>query len=479
MLGLTDAVRSQVLVVDLDGTLIRSDLLIETAFSALGHNPRSILPILSAFGRGKAQLKQCIADEVKNFDPATLPYDPAVLTLIRDEKAAGRRVYLASASNERLVKAVADHLQLFDGWFGSSATENLSGSAKSRLLVERFGEQGFDYVGNDAVDLKVWPQASRAISIRAPGAVRRELDARHTSAVHLEHEKTGLKPWLKLLRIHQYAKNALVFLALGTSHSFNPQSALLCLLAFVAFSLCASAVYVLNDLVDIGSDRLHPSKKRRPLASGTVSLARAIMAIPILLVAGFGVALTVSPLFAGVVLGYLALTTAYSFSLKRKMMLDVVVLASLYTARVLGGAVAIQVPVSQWLIAFAMFIFTALALVKRYIEMTARLDASLPDASNRNYRNDDIDVVMAMAAAAGFNAVTVLALYINSDAVGPLYKRPELLWLVCPLLMYWIGRLLILAHRRMVDDDPIVFALRDPISRWVILSILIVAAVAI
>lgn len=231
--------------------------------------------------------------------------------------------------------------------------------------------------------------------------------------------------------------------------------------AFIAFSLAASAIYILNDLVDLDADRNHPSKKRRPLADGTVSITRAMLLIPLLLLLGFAAALAIAPILAFVLLAYVLLTTAYTFVLKRKMLVDVLTLASLYTIRVVGGAAAIPVRMSEWLLAFSMFIFTALALIKRYIELAARIDKELCDPTNRNYRKSDVDIVAALAAAAGFNAVTVLALYISSDAVRPLYRHPEALWLICLVLMYWLGRALLMAHRRLMNDDPIIFALRD------------------
>jgi 4-hydroxybenzoate polyprenyltransferase len=231
--------------------------------------------------------------------------------------------------------------------------------------------------------------------------------------------------------------------------------------AFLAFSLMASAIYILNDLVDLDADRRHPSKKRRPLAAGTVPITRALVLIPALLIVGFMGTLAVAPSLAAVLLVYLLLTTAYTFVLKRKMLVDVLALASLYTIRVVGGAEAIWVPVSEWLLGFSMFIFTALALIKRYVELIASIDKGLSDPTTRNYRKSDLDVVAALAAAAGFNAVTVFALYISSDVVRPLYRHPQALWLICPILMYWLGRALLMAQRRLMDDDPIVFALRD------------------
>ncbi len=451
------------LVVDLDGTLVASDLLIETAFAELGRRPQSLIDVALALSQGKAALKHRLAAPAE-FDPAVLPYDPAVLDLVRKARAEGRPVFLASASNERLVARVSDHLGLFTGWFASDETTNLAGAAKANQLVEAFGEYGFDYVGNDSADLPVWDRAAKAIAIRAPVGVSRRLARGRTPVEHLTCTRPTWRTWARLMRVHQYAKNTLVFVPLLTSHLFAWDAIGSALLAFLAFSLCASSVYILNDLVDLQDDRRHRTKCRRPLASGAIPLAHAIVAIPILFLASAALAAAVSLPFLAVLLGYFALTTAYSFSLKRMMLVDVITLAGLYSVRVIGGAVAVDLTASKWLLGFCMMIFMSLALIKRYVELAARRDASLPDPTSRDYRTSDLDMVAALAAAAGFNAVTVFALYISSDAVNQLYSRPEILWLVGPLLIYWIARALMLASRRQMHDDPVVFALKDRVS---------------
>jgi 4-hydroxybenzoate polyprenyltransferase/phosphoserine phosphatase len=451
------------LVVDLDGTLVRSDLLIETAFSELGRRPQSLPAMVSALGQGKAALKHRLAQPA-DFDPGTLPYDDEVIARIRQARADGRPVYLASASNRRLVEGVANHLGLFTGWFASDEMTNLAGHVKARQLVEAFGERGFDYIGNDAADLPVWRHAAKAIAVRAPSGVARKLAGMGADVEHLHHERPTWRTWAKLFRVHQYAKNALVFLPILAAHKFEWAAFAEATLAAVAFCLCASSVYVLNDLVDLQEDRKHRTKRSRPLASGAVPLSHGLVAAPLLFLAAVLVASSVSLPFLAVLLGYFAITTAYSFFLKRKMLVDVLTLATLYSVRVFGGAVAIDVVVSQWLLAFCMSLFVSLALMKRYVELAARSDASMPDPSNRDYKTGDLEVVSALAAASGFNAVTVFALYISIETANPLYSRPAVLWLVCPLLIYWIGRALMLAHRREMDDDPVVFAIEDKTS---------------
>ena len=456
-------VNARPLVVDLDGTLLRSDLLIETAFSELRRRPHAIADMFMALLKGKANLKHRLSEPL-DFDPSLLPYDAEVLQLIRAALEEGRAVYLASASHERLVSAVAAHLGLFKGWFATDAKTNCAGAIKAEKLVAAFGERGFDYVGNDAADLPVWLCAAKSYAICTPPAVARRLAQQCDDVEHLAYSQPTWRTWLRLLRVHQYAKNALVFVPLVTNQLFDAQSLANAVLALVAFSLCASSVYLLNDLVDLPDDRCHRSKCRRPLASGEVPLSRAILAIPILLSLALLVAAAVSLAFLAVLAAYFALTTAYSFILKRKMILDVMVLAGLYTMRVTGGAVAVSTWISPWLLAFVMSWFLALALVKRYTELVARLEAQLPDSESRDYRNGDAFMVGALAAAAGLNALTLFFLYVSSDRVRDFYARPEILWLIGPLLACWMARVLMLAHRGKMNDDPVVFAMKDKLS---------------
>lgn len=460
------------LVVDLDGTLVRSDLLVESAFAWMGVNPLRVFSLPRLLAQGKAALKAGIAAAVA-IDAACLPYDARVLALMEEARREGRRIYIASASNERYVAAVAAHVGA-DGWFASDARVNLSSEVKARRLVEAFGEKGFDYAGNDHADLPIWAVCRKGWAVHPPGSVRRELAARRLDVTTVEPRGDRLKPWLRLARVHQWAKNALVFVPLLTAQMFSFWTLADAVGAFFAFSFAASAVYIVNDLVDLEADRKHPSKRRRPLAAGTVPILAAFPVALVLLAVAFALALVVSPFFAGVLLVYLGLTTAYTFFLKRKLLVDVIVLAALYTIRVIGGAAAISVPISEWLLGFSMFIFTSLALIKRYVELAALLDAERPDPSNRDYRKSDLDIVAALAAASGFNAVTVFALYIASDAVKPLYHHPKALWLVCPILMYWLGRALMIAHRRQMDDDPIFYALKDRNSLLALVLIVVI-----
>lgn len=452
------------LVVDLDGTLLRSDLLIEAAFRRLGADPAAIFGMVGALKNGKATLKHFLCEDI-DCAPATLPYDETVLAIVQRARDAGRPVYLASASHENFVSAIAKHLGIFDGFFATTSSVNLSGQNKAQCLIDNFGLGDFDYIGNDSADLPVWKAARQPIAIRTPRAVAAKLRAMAPDAVFLEHEPASIKSWRKQLRVHQYAKNALVFLPMFAAHMFDFASLLVATLAALSFCFAASACYILNDLVDLVDDRSHRTKKNRPLAKGDIPLMHAVIAVPVLLGLAAIVSLSISLAFAGVLAVYFVLTTFYTFHLKRILLVDVLTLAGLYTIRMLGGAVALGIGLSSWLVVFSLSIFVSLALMKRFVELAALVDSEQPSPSNRGYENADLTMLAALSAAAGFNAVTVLALYVSGYAVSSLYTHPDLLLFACPILTYWIGRALILAQRRQMQDDPVVFAIKDPMSR--------------
>ncbi|APX14069.1 hypothetical protein BWR18_19445 (plasmid) [Tateyamaria omphalii] len=466
------------LVVDLDGTLLRSDLLVETAFRRLGRHPGSVFGMLGAWNAGKAPLKHYLCAGT-DCAPDTLPYDKTILSMIRLAQLAGRSVYLASGSHEDLVKAVADHLGIFTGYFATTSTVNLSGRAKAERLVKEFGDKGFDYVGNAAADLPVWEHARQPIAIRTPHSVAARLRKMAPHAQFIEDRGATLRDWARQFRVHQYAKNALLFVPMIAAHALSFQNLFVTIVAAIAFCLAASACYILNDLVDLQEDRAHRTKRNRPLARGDIPLIHAMVAVPILLILASVLALSISSAFALVLLLYFAMTTAYSFYLKAILLVDVLTLAGLYTMRLLGGGVAVGVTLSSWLIVFALSIFVSLALMKRFVELTACADADRASPDNRDYENVDLGMIAALSAAAGFNAVTVLALYVSGHTVTQLYSNPEILLLACPIMTYWIGRALILAQRRQMQDDPVVFAIKDPMSRISGLAMLAVFVLAI
>lgn len=456
------------LCIDLDGTLLRSDALYESLLALLSHNPFYIFLLPFWLLGGKAALKDAIAARV-DIDPATLPYDDRVLELLQTTTARPR--VLCTATNTRYADAIAAHLGVFEQVIASDATRNLSGHRKGAALVAEFGERGFDYAGNEHIDLDVWAHARHALVINGSYALAAQAARVTTVSTHLpaQREKSALRLWIKQLRIHQWLKNLLVFLPLLASHRFMEVDAVVAsVLGFLAFGLCASGVYVLNDLLDLPSDRAHARKRLRPFAAGKLPLLHGLFVAPLLTLAGFALAWLASPLFALVLLAYYVMTLAYSLRLKRVVMVDVVMLAGLYTVRIIGGAAAIHTALSFWLLAFSMFIFLSLAMLKRYTELADLLASGATKASGRGYGVDDLPMIQSMGAASGYLAVLVFALYINSPESLVLYGRPQVLWMICPLLLYWISRAWIVAHRGGMHDDPVVFAVTDRVSQMVI-----------
>ena len=455
------------LCVDLDGTLVRTDLLVESALSLLRRNPFYALRFGVWLLRGKAALKREIAER-SEVNVTLLPYEPRVVDWLRGDAAQRRRV-LCTASDRRLAAAVAAHIGGFDEVLASDGERNLAGANKAETLRARFGERGFDYAGNAAADLAVWRHARHAIVVNAPPALaQRAAQAAPVERI-FERESASWRVWMTALRPHQWLKNLLVCLPLLAAHRLlDPGSALLSIAAFVSFSLCASGVYLLNDLLDLESDRSHPRKRLRPFAAGTLALTSGLIAAPLLTLAAFALALAIGPAFALVLLGYYLLTLAYSFALKRIAMLDTVVLAALYTVRIIAGTAAIHVPLSFWLLAFSMFLFLSLAMIKRYTELHTLLQFGRERADGRGYAVDDLGLIQSLGGASGYLAVLVLALYINSTASEALYRHQQVLWLLCPLLLYWISRIWLKTHRGLMHDDPVVFAATDRASQIVL-----------
>jgi len=467
------------LVVDLDGTLIKTDLLIEGALRLLRRQPLAIFAMLGwLLSGGKARLKAEVAARAA-VDPATLPYQTEFIAFLRRRREAGQPLILATAADGAAARPVAAHLGLFDEVLASDGKVNLDGARKRQRLVDRFGEKGFDYAANAAVDLAIWSSARAGIVVNPmPGVATGAAKVTEVTA-RLDDRPPAIASHLRALRPQQWLKNLLVFVPLVTSHLVtDPQQIVAALLAFIAFGLAASAVYVLNDLLDLPEDRLHLRKRSRVFAAGDVSAVNGIVMLPVLLGLAVVAALPIPPAFLLVLALYLVVTTAYSFVLKRIVLIDVFTLAGLYTLRVIAGAAAIGLWPSFWLLAFSMFIFLSLAMLKRFTELLGLREAGAEAAPGRGYRTADLGLVAALGGAAGFLSVLVLALYVNSPAVLPLYSRPDALWLLCPLLLYWVSRAWLVAHRGDMHDDPIVFAVRDRGSRAVAIVMALVILLA-
>jgi 4-hydroxybenzoate polyprenyltransferase/phosphoserine phosphatase len=454
-----EAALARPLCVDLDGTLITSDTLWESVLLLLRQRPWLSLLLPFWLLGGRARFKRAIARNAR-LDPATLPYHRELLAALRGSRRRGRKLVLATAADRAIADDVARHLALFDAVHASDGENNLKASKKRDLLRATYGDVGFDYVGDSAADKPILEVATKGYLV---GASKRAARAtRHLKQVTLVSPRPSwLRPLIRELRPHQWAKNALVILPALLAPSISGSRPLLAaLLATAAFSLCASAGYVFNDLIDIEADRAHTTKYRRPFASGDLPVLVGPPLFVALLVVAFSLSLLFLPLGFCVMLGlYFVGTVSYSLYWKRLLMLDVLVLAGLYTHRILAGGIATQVPVSAWLLGFSMFFFTSLAFAKRYIELRALTHDS--QIKNRGYFRHDLEMVTSMGTASGYIAALVFVLYVDSVAVRVIYREPKLLWLVLPVLLYWLGRIWMLAGRGQVQEDPVKFALKD------------------
>ena len=448
------------LCVDLDGTLIKTDMLWESLVRLLRRNPLWLVLVPFWWIRGRAVLKQQIAARV-NVDVAALPYNGLFLEFLRDAKRQGRRLILASASDHDLADAVAKHVGLFDEVLASDGRRNLRGDHKLETLIARFGDRGFDYAGNASVDLAVWKGSREAIVVNAGRSLTRQAARIAKVGNYFPPKASPLLALLKALRPHQWVKNLIVFVPVITSHQMSFWPMLAGAAAFTALCLCASAGYVLNDLMDLDSDRHHPVNRRRPFASGNLPLSLGLLLVPLLLTASAFVAWQMTKPFVALLGFYFVVTTVYSSHLKRVPLLDAFVLAGLYTLRLIAGHVVTGIAYSAWLLVFSMFIFLSLALMKRFRELRTLRQQNEMDAKGRGYTVDDLELVATLGLVSGYLAVLVLALYVNSPQVLELYQHPLLLLLICPLLLYWISRVWLLAHRGQMHTDPVLFALKD------------------
>lgn len=468
-----DAALAVPLCVDLDGTLIRSDTLYEALLLLMKRRPFSLLLLPLWWLSGKAYVKAQIARRV-TFDAAALPYREDLVTWLRGEHARGRRLVLASGANLSVVDAVAAHLGFFDATIGSDDLRNMTGATKAEALTKACGE--FDYIGDSSVDVAVWQVAREALLAAHSPRQAETLGARVKFARVFPSERSSrFKLWVRALRLHQWVKNLLMFVPIVLAHQMFDLGRLTTLvLAFMAFNICASSVYILNDLLDLAADRQHPRKKLRPFAAGDLPLVQGLAVWPFLVTVGFGLALYASPAFALVLCGYYALTLAYSFDLKRRPLVDVFTLASLYTLRIVAGAVAATVVLSPWLLGFSIFIFLSLAIVKRVAELHSVHERGVKDVAGRGYQLDDLAMLEILGVAAGYASVVVLSLYVSAPESRALYANHELLWLFSPLVLFWISRVWLITHRGEMHDDPIVFALKDSPSRIVGLMAMLV-----
>ena len=463
------------IVVDLDGALILTDLLHESALSLIAASPIKALGQLPSLFRGDVPLKERLA-ELAELDTRTIPLNTRLLGWLEEQRRQGAEIYLASKSAERYVAAIAKHLGIFDGVFIWGRSSDRPGRHDATELTSVFGERGFDYVGDGSVKTEVLRNADRIYLVGSRPDRASALKTSFPDAEVLPTEPATFHDYVRLLRVHQWLKNALVFVPALAGHNFSIEAFLACIAAFFGFSFCASGVYVLNDLLDLRSDRMHPTKKNRPLASGKISIAHGLLLVPLTMALAIAFSLLLPWEFFQVLCVYYALTLAYSLHLKRQTSLDVVVLAMLYGVRILAGSTATHDIISPWLLAFSLFLFSSLAFVKRCSELEARLRAGGSEPIGRGYVMSDLQVLSALAASSGLLSVLTVTLYINSISALNLYSKPQYLLFIPIILMYWICNILIITHRGQMNEDPVLYAAKDYRS-WTCGGLIMFAAI--
>lgn len=448
------------LCVDLDGTLVRTDTLWEASLALVLHSWRWLLIPLWLL-RGKAHLKQRVA-ALSPLDVAGLPYNQKLLQDLKRQHAAGRSLILCTGADVRIASRVAAHLGIFDAVIASDGECNLVGSAKRKALEGRYGIRGFDYAGDSRRDVTVWRAARNAIVVNPSRRLLRILEQEKVPVTSMEAAPSGAGPlalWLRAIRIHQWAKNLLLFAPLALGHNFRV--AVPAVMAFLAFGFMASSAYLINDLLDLQADRKHSHKRLRPFAAGNLPVWQGIALVPVLWTLAFLLCRALSLYFTGVLGVYLIGTLAYSLLLKRYLLIDVMVLAGLYTIRMMGGGAATGIVISPWTLAVSIFLFLSLAMVKRVSELMQFTEEETVSVPGRDYRKGDIQQLSSLGSAAGYISVVVMALYISSPDVQELYARPKWLWLMLPIALYWISRIWLLVNRGCIHQDPVIFALKD------------------
>ncbi|KWT82763.1 MULTISPECIES: UbiA family prenyltransferase [unclassified Variovorax] len=454
------------LYVDLDGTLIATDSLHESLLKLVRVSPRALLSLPLWLLRGRAALKREVARRTR-LDVRTLPYRPEVLDFVRRAREAGRRTILATASDGRMARRVADHLGLFDAVLASDGERNVKGANKLAAILSDTRGMGFSYAGDHTADLEVWRGSKAAVVVSRSGALARRAAGLTEVEAVIKPRRAGLSRYFQGLRPHQWLKNVLIFLPLmPVLHDLTQALMVDAVLAFLAFSLMASGIYVLNDLLDLESDRRHHRKRRRPFAAGDISSATGLAMSIGLGIASLALsAALLPPSFVAVLLLYAALTTAYSVFLKRRAVVDVFSLAALYTIRVAAGTQATGQPLSFWILSFSLFIFLSLALAKRYVELTSAAGDAVQLKRDRGYQPGDETFVLCAGVAAGQMSAVLLSLYLQDQQMLARYQEPTWLWILIPVFLFWTVRIWLKAIRGALHEDPVVFAARDWVSR--------------
>ncbi len=470
----------KILSVDLDGTLIKTDMLFETFWSAFANDLLIPIKALFALFKGKSFLKEILFNN-SSVDIKSLPYNYEVIEYISLHRSNGGKVALVTASNQKLADAISKHLDCFDEVYGSSSCFNLRGFEKANFQEKIFGRGNFDYIGNSFADLQSWEISNKAITFNARKFVKRKCELCNKNTFHIICKKKSsfTKSFIKEIRPYQWVKNILVCVPLIAAQKFDLTSFYLAFLAFIAFSSTASSIYILNDLLDIKADRNHPKKCKRPLAAGDLSFNLGLIFGFFLLLIGLIVGFIIGGMFPYVLIIYFSISVLYSFYLKRKALVDIFILSGLYTLRLGAGGVATDLNISFWLLAFSILIFLSLASIKRQSELIDLTNRGKISIENRDYKISDLNFIRTFSISSGLISALVLALYINSPKVMDLYTNPKLLWISCCLYLFWVIRVCFKTDRGEMVYDPIIFAFKDRTSNFIFGLIILITIFSI
>lgn len=464
------------LVVDLDGTLTPTDTLVESVIKLLKLRPIELIKLLLVLPRGPLAFKQYVADKA-SIDIENFPWRQDLVDYIRYERSLGRRTILATAAHQSIAKRVADHLDLFDEVLSTGTEINLKGEAKLEAIRQSVGE-AFVYAGDSDADVPIWNASTAAILVGVKPKLAKFIKQSKPIEREFQKQANDLSRWVKAFRLHQWLKNLLLFVPILTAFTaLNPEMLLKMALAFLSFSLAASASYIGNDLWDLESDRAHPRKRFRPFASASIRPLSGLLVATGTLATAVALAHLVSDRFLLILFVYLIITSAYSWLLKGYVIVDVLTLSALYTLRILAGSLAFDILISSWLLAFSVFAFFSLALIKRCSELVSLKLRGMDAASGRDYRVTDLVVLWPLGVGAALSAVVIFGLFISSPDTQSRYTSPQLLWLAAIGLVYWLARLWIKTSRGDMHDDPIIYAIKDSGGR-IALAGIIVAIVA-
>jgi 4-hydroxybenzoate polyprenyltransferase len=465
------------LAVVVEGGLVRGDVLLESCLVAVRRAPVKLMGLVKWMARGRTAATYHLLKEI-HLRPTALSYYEEPVEFVKKQVASGRKVVLVSSLPQNLVTAIAEHLQIKAPIIASS-DENIVNVSDAQKLLELFSGNTFALLAPSRIALMMSSHLHEIYTVEPSQKLIYKKASLKLEGTEFKYKGSLIKMLIKEIRLYQSIKNILIFAPMLLAHKFGDMGLWLkTILAFIAFSMISSSVYLINDTLDLESDRLHPDKKNRPFASGRLSLTWAFTLTPFLMAAGWFLALSLSPAFAWVVTSYFIITLAYSFHFKQVVIADIIILACLYALRIFAGSIATSVDISNWFLTFCIFLFLSLALVKRASELIMMKDSGRTSNPRRGYWITDLDQLLHFGTTSGYISVLVLILYLNSDQVAGLYARPRALWLICPLFLYWISRVWIKAFRGKMHSDPLVFTIRDHVSYIMIASAAIIWLVA-